>query len=103
MHVEKGINEITNKPPIDRTAANTRDHTDLTISLLFPSYFYTNLKNKQTQTSLEEEMQKMSAEFREGKTAGEIHPHPMSMNEEQGQNKSLKGRETCHRLKRDEN
>lgn len=74
MHVEKGINEITNKPPIDRTAASTRGHTDLTISLLFPSYFYTNLKNKQTQTSLEEEMQKMSVEFREGKTAGENSP-----------------------------
>lgn len=38
MHVEKGINEITNKPPTDRSAASTRGHTDLTISLLFLSY-----------------------------------------------------------------
>jgi len=37
MHVEKGINEI-NKPPTDRSAASTRGHTDLTISLLFLSY-----------------------------------------------------------------
>lgn len=49
-------------------------------------------------------MQKMSVEFREGKTAGEIHPRPVSVREEhEGQNKSPGGRETCHHLKRDEN
>lgn len=46
MHVEKHINEKTNKPHIGRAAASTRGHTDLTIPLLFVSYFCTEKKKK---------------------------------------------------------
>lgn len=54
----------TNLIHLGRTTANTRGHADLTISLLFVSYFYTK-KRKKPQTSLEEEMQRMmSVEFR---------------------------------------
>lgn len=47
MHVEKHINEKTNKPHIGRAAASTRGHTDLTIPLLFVSYFCTKKKRKE--------------------------------------------------------
>lgn len=59
MHVEKHINEKTNKPHIGRAAASTRGHTDLTIPLLFVSYFCTEKRKenrRKPQTSPEEEM-----------------------------------------------
>lgn len=59
------IKKQTNLTHLGRTTANTRGHADLTISLLFVSYFCTKKRKKKPQTSLEEEMQRMmSVEFR---------------------------------------
>lgn len=38
----------TNLTHLGRTTTNTRSHADLTISLLFVSYFYTKKRNKAT-------------------------------------------------------
>lgn len=38
----------TNLTHLGRTTANTRGHADLTISLLFVSYFYTKKRKKAT-------------------------------------------------------